>query len=383
MLTLDSMKLPLNLLARQGKSAVPMNIGWQRSALTGRLLSLSAPVSGQPVVDEFQRILPAQPDEEVKTAPPLKVVRPLRKLMSYNAENFNKLNGANNQKIQEKIKALAEVIETESPDVIALQEVGDKALLEAFNKQYLKGEYPNVVSHRVPNQGAMQVALMSRKGIDIAGSKSHWKEMCSGYQCVGKRDFLEATFKTNTGYQFTVFNAHLKSMRGDEAKTAPVRMKDAKSAAAILEKFLASKPKAHVLVTGDFNALHQTPLGKPVIDTILYLNQTPDLTQDQPVFSEVFLKDGKSDPTESSKGRFPDAKLDYTFTSKALTPHVKQAYVAGQFDQEPWSKASDHLPVITVFEEGKPQAGVLSSAAEGPPICEPKRGRKRKLELIA
>lgn len=382
MLTLDLMKLPLNLLARHDKSSGANERGWQRSALTGRLLSLSAPASGQLMGDQFQRAVPTQPDEACNTTPSLTVVRPLRKLMSYNAENFNKLNGGNNQKAQEKIKALAEVIEKESPDVIALQEVGDKALLEAFNKQYLKGAYPNVVSHWIPNRGSMQVALMSRKGIDIADSKSHWKEMCADNQCAGKRDFLEATFKTNTGYQFTVFNAHLKSMRGDEAQTAPLRMQDAKTAATILKKFLASKPKAHVLVTGDFNALHQTPLGKPVIDTILYLKQAPDLTQDQPVFSEVFLKDGKSDPTESSKGRFPDAKLDYTFTSKALTPQVKQAYVAGRFDQEPWSKASDHLPVITVFEEDKPQARGLSATGKGQAASKPKRGSKRKLELI-
>lgn len=356
----------------------------QNSIWSARLVALTMPASGLLEEDCFQKALesPAdpviQPDSDESETPPLRLARPVRKLMSYNAESFNGFGKRNNPKIKAKATALAEVIEKESPDVIALQEVGGRKLLSDFNQQYLKGAYPNIVTYWVPNQGAMQVAMMSKQGIEIEDSKSHWKEVCSNRLYEGKRDFLEATFKTGTGYQFTVFNAHLKSMRGDEAQTAPARMQDAKTAAAILKKFLASKPKAHVLVTGDFNALHQTPLGKPIIDTMMYLEQTPDpQNQSQPVFSEVFLKDGKADPTENSKGRFPNAKLDYTFTSRALTPHVKQAYVAGQFDQEPWSKASDHLPVITVFEEDMPQA------TPSQPKAGWKQSVKRTLELIA
>ena len=327
--------------------------------------------------DRFQKFGPGNAEVQDTQPSPLKVVRPTRKLMSYNAENFNRLGVNNPQKLEGKVQALAQAINQEAPDVIALQEVGDRKLLSDFNQRYLKGEYPNIVSHRVPRTGAMQVALMSRKGVDIADSKSHWGEMCPDNQCSGKRDFLEATFKTGTGYQFTVFNAHLKSMRGDEAKTAPVRMQDAKAAAAVLKRFLLSKPQAHILVAGDFNALYHTPLGKPVIDTIQYLDSVPEARGSEPDFSEVFLKAGKDDPTESSKGRFPDAKLDYIFTSRALTPNVQKSYVAGRFDQAPWQAASDHLPVITVFEEGEPPK------TQALPTSERKQGIKQKLELIA
>lgn len=365
------------------KETRPTQKAWSRLQGNGRLFSTSVPKIPPLKPDHFQRqvwadLKPLSVSPE-QTSPPLKAVRPVRKLMSYNTENFYKTAHGKMLKSPQQIQALAEVIEQEAPDVIALQEVGDKALLSEFNKKYLRGEYPNIVSHRAGRNGTIQVAMMSRKGIDITDSKSHWKDICADTQGMGKRDFLEATFKTNTGYRFTVFNAHLKSMRGDEAKTAPVRMVEAGAAARILKKFLASNPKAHVLVTGDFNTLHQTPLGKPVIDTLMYLEQSPPSGKAKPVFSEVCLKDGKADPTQSTGGRYPDAKLDYTFASEALTPLIQDAYVGGQFNRDPWSKASDHLPLITVFEEGKPHSSALKESLSETG----ERGKKRKLELIA
>lgn len=382
MLTLRS-GLPNGRFLPLFKETRPIQKVWSRLQANGRLFSTSMPKEPMLKPDRFQRQVRAKsegsPTPPEQASPPLKVVRPVRKLMSYNTENFYKTVHGKMLKSPQQIQALAEVIEKEAPDVIALQEVGDKALLSEFNKKYLKGAYPNIVSHRAGQNGSIQVAMMSRNGIDITDSKSHWKDICADTQGVGKRDFLEATFKTNTGYRFTVFNAHLKSMRGDEAKTAPVRMVEAGAAAKILKKFLASNPKAHVLVTGDFNTLHQTPLGKPVIDTFMYLEQSPPSGKVKPVFSEVCLKDGKADPTQSTGGRYPDAKLDYTFASEALTPLIQDAYVAGQFAREPWSKASDHLPLVTVFEEGKPHS---SSLKEHLPETRG-RGKKRKLELIA
>lgn len=316
---------------------------------------------------------------------PLRVVRPERKLMSYNAHDFfqmqTKTKKGHSGKPLSAMQALAEVIRQEDPDVIAFQEVGDKGLLNQFNTQHLKGLYPNIVSQYIPESGQHQLGMISKGNLKVVSVKSHWSEVKQH----NKRDVLEATFETETGYRFTVLNLHYKSMRGGESKTAPVRLHEAKNTARILKQQLALDPDAPILVTGDLNTLHGSPLGKPVIDTILTLDN-PDGDN---LFTEISLKNQQADPTNTSHGHFPDAKLDYTFVSKALLPQVKKAYVAGKFDQEPWSKASDHLPFITVFEEGKPPVRLQKEEPVIEPSTPPKHHeskralKKRKFDLIA
>jgi endonuclease/exonuclease/phosphatase family metal-dependent hydrolase len=189
--------------------------------------------------------------------------------------------------------------------------------------------------------------MMSKANIRVVDSKSHLKEMSQGAGYDGKRDFLEATFETDTGFRFTVYNAHCRSMRGGEAKTAPIRMQEVGNAAKILKAHIAKNPQAPIFVTGDFNTNHDTPHGKPVIELITHLGKP----QEEPEFTEVMLKDGKADPTHNGYNNHPNNKLDYIFTSKSMLPQIRKAYVAGDFQQNPWKQASDHLPYITEFEE--------------------------------
>ena len=57
-----------------------------------------------------------------------------------------------------------------------------------------------------------------------------------------KRDFLEATFQTDTGFRFTIFNGHFKSMNGGEVATMPTRLHEATVAARVAGS-RASTPK--------------------------------------------------------------------------------------------------------------------------------------------
>ena len=298
-----------------------------------------------------------------------------RKFMTYNAEQFfrtrvekdeaGKVIPSRDMKDPKSTQALANVILSEDPDVIALQEVGDRRMLQDFNAKYLKNKYPKIVSF-AEQPGGLRVAMMAKRDIRIVNATSHLKEQCGGANGCGKRDFLEATFETDTGYQFTVFDGHFKSMtaKRDEIKpgqtaeqhTMPVRLKEAQTAAAIIKRHLDKDPNARIIVAGDFNTLHESPFGKPVIATLTLANDK-DPNND---LTEVMLKDGQAIPTHNGKGYYPNNKLDYTFVSKAMLKDVRQAYVSGQFTQAPWSEASDHLPMVTLLEEPddivKPQA---------------------------
>lgn len=325
--------------------------------------------------------LPSPPPSPV-SSPPLRVVRPLRKLMSYNAQQFYNSGKGKSIKPLANVQALAEAIQLEDPDVIALQEVGDRKLLEDFNHKYLNGQYPNIVTGHVTSNSPMQVAFMSKANMHVVQSKSHWQEISKTAAYGGKRDFLEATFKTDTGYQFTVYNAHCKSMRGSESATMPVRLQEVTNVAQILRRHFKREPKANVFLTGDFNTLHQSPYGKPVIETLTHIRQNAT----QPDLTEVMLKDGKADPTHSGHGLYPDSKLDYIFVSEPLVTQVTDAYVAGDFNREPWSKASDHRPYVTVFAEPAVTAKSKKAQPETEEVGKEigiSRSLKRKLDRIA
>ena len=374
-------------------AAVPKK--WARQAHTKRLTSLSTeemarfaplllssaflPNHRKGLDPEFQPIILVE-DEDDKNQ--LRLLRPFRKLMSYNVENFYQLPQSTHAKPEASIQALADVINREEPDVIALQEVGDKGLLTGFNVKYLNGRYPNVVSKPVWVKSQHQLAFMTKGNIRVVDTKSHWKDFCKLSHGAAVRDLLESTFETESGYRFTVFNAHLKSMLGNEKRTAPVRLKEATAVAAILRTRLEAEPDAHIVLTGDLNAFYNNDAGRPVIETLQRLvREHGDVA-----LSEVTLKDNQETPPTIRSQGYPDAKLDYTFTSKALTPLVRQAYVAGRFEESPWKEASDHLPLVTIFEEGKPQIRRPLDHVSTPPRAESpthSKGKKRKWELIA
>jgi len=304
----------------------------------------------------------------------LKLVQPRHKLMSYNAENFVTTSKGKSVKSAASIQALSEAIRKEDPEVIALQEVGDKKLLEDFNKNYLRNQYPNIICMASSDPSRIRVAMMSKANMKVLDTKSHLKEMNEGAKYFNKRDFLETTFKTDTGFKFTVYNAHCKSMRGGEALTAPIRTQEARNAAKILKAHFAKDPKAPVFVTGDFNTLHDTPLGKPVIDILTHLDGS---AKRKPMLTEVMMKDGKTDPTHSGRGVYPNTKLDYIFASRSMTPQIRKAYVAGDFTQAPWNIASDHLPYVTEFEELPPGgARAKRNNADGPTAQPAEKSRR-------
>ncbi len=374
---------------------------WQRSPLNGRLVSTAPLILEKPAQPDYwvpldperhQIVRPTSKrewDDHVEE-PSIRLLRPFRKLMSYNAENFYRTSKHKSVKPRECVEALAEVIKREDPDVIAFQEVGDKGFLNQFNQKYLDRKYPNIVSNPVWGSSLQQLAILSKGNLRVVDSKNHGKDYQDLSNGAAVRNLLEATFETETGYRFTVFTAHYRSMKKGEAETAAGRLKEAKATSHIIKNWMKENPGGDAFFTGDLNTKHSTVFGKPVIETLERL----DDVNGEPQLVEVMLKDQKLQPTNRSL-HYPDVKLDYTFASKSLSERVRDAYVAGQFDQEPWHNASDHLPLVTVFEEGKPPGDqrfalpfeldslplpVLESTH---PMHTRKKAKKRKLELIA
>ncbi len=281
---------------------------------------------------------------ENRTKPTILFAGEMRKVMTYNVENLYRAKDGETVKDPYDVEDVARAILQEHPpaDVIALQEAGDDEFLKEFNEQHLQGLYPHVVSSQVRvGNGIQRVAFLSRENIKPIQVQSHWRgdpDTEEGRKELGKRDILEATFETETGYQFTILNVHFRSMRTGVRDTHRIRLQEAEAVADILNERFQENPNAHIMVVGDLNTNFRSPYGQEILDILALVDQ-----KDRELI-ETMLKDKQAANTSYQR------KLDYIFVSKSLQPQVRQAYVSGNLRAYPyWS--SDHLPMVTVFEE--------------------------------
>ena len=298
---------------------------------------------------------------------PLTFAGERRKVMSYNVDGCFR-------KPHEVRQAVAAVILRHNPDVIALQEAGSDEAIRAFNENELGGQYPNLasVSFSRPT-GLPHLAFLSKaptKPLNIIGHlpdrvrqllslenmEDRLRQSLKGILAPrpkqeasvspNQREVLEATFKTESGFRFTLFDTHFRSMRrGGEAKTTPTRLQEARFAAGRCKQLLQQDPEKQFLIVGDLNSLQHTPFGQQVL-AALSMEDDPSI---QEKLVEVLQRAGHASPT--NRGKRQPEKLDYMFASPAMTQLIEDAYVAGSFEEAPYSQASSHLPVIAEFEE--------------------------------
>lgn len=296
-----------------------------------------------------------------------------RKIMTYNVQNLN--NGR-----KDGLEELASVIKQEDPDIIALQEVESRDRLARFNRDYLDSAYTHIVFPPQQPDSNHRLAFLSKENIRVVSSKSHYETQNQG-KYRGKRDFLEATFETETGYRFTLFNAHFRSpkIRLSSSKehnkhlrqrSDKLRLEEAGNAARILRAFLSQRPEDRVLVVGDFNSSPDTPTGAKVLNTLSLAEKNGDHPQLAQVLEAVYAREGKIDP-ETPTTR--SGVLDGMYGNERMLADVKDAYVAGDLFTSPWVQASDHLPVVTEIEE--PDEPAEAAAAHRMPTALPKRPR--------
>jgi endonuclease/exonuclease/phosphatase family metal-dependent hydrolase len=273
--------------------------------------------------------------------------------MTYNVCSFDK------GKTNASLEALARIIKAEDPDIIALQEVADEGQLRAFIMMELGGQYPHVVFPPQQAASSHRLAFISKENIRVVDSKSHLNEQNAPEGYRQKRDFLEATFETETGYRLKLFNAHFN------AKHPEVRLEEATTAANLLRTILARNPAERFLVAGDLNSRPNCENGPEVIDT-LSLKKDDDPANDLTETLHMFIPPPKAVEGDDAIKTSPSGFRDHMLASPGLLPEVKNAYVVGQIRTLPWSQASDHLPVVTEIEEPDDLPKPAATAAEIP-----------------
>ena len=174
---------------------------------------------------------------------------------SYNVKDFvapSQGQGVREAKSNQELRALADTLKEADCDVVALQEVGSKKLLQKFVAERLGGAYKHVALVPSNDKSGLNLALISKYPITkVVSHKNDRIAHPDGGTTHFTRDFLRVDVDDN-GEAVTVYNTHAKARMGD-VTTEQQRIAEARAGREIMLKDMASFPSRLFVVTGDMN----------------------------------------------------------------------------------------------------------------------------------
>ena len=279
------------------------------------------------------------------------------RVAAYNVENYldQPTESRRNVKSPAAKDKVREVILAMKPDVIAFEEMGSlSALLELRDSLKSAGLDLPHYEHITGYDTNIHVAVLSK--FPIVARRPHTNEnfLLNGKRFRVSRGFTDVDIKVNDNYQFTLIGAHLKSRRPvPVADEAELRLEEAKLLRAIVDKHLADKPDANIVVLGDLNDTYNTKAIKEVVG-----RGKTKLTDTRPA-----EKNGDNLPNPANPNYSPRnetwthyygvedsySRIDYLMLSSGMARewNKDQTYIPVIAN---WGIGSDHRPIIATFE---------------------------------
>jgi endonuclease/exonuclease/phosphatase family metal-dependent hydrolase len=292
-----------------------------------------AAVDTRPGVDSVGR--------DLQLGPPVSV-----KLATFNLHNF--FDGENDpnkdddvpkaSEVDDKVARVGAALRRLDADVVALQEIENRPLLDRLVKEQLAQlGYDHVHLQPGNDPRGINVALLSRfpvlrvtshandffKGLDPGDSKNYRFS----------RDCLEVEIEPSKNRKLTVLVNHLRANDNSQLATR-TREAQAQRVREIVDAILKWTPDANIAVVGDLNDGPESRTLKLIRDGA-------------PALKELLA--GKSINqryTTFYKGQ--KTQIDYILTSSGLTADL-QAGSAAASHEAVYSAASDHFPVLATF----------------------------------
>ncbi len=288
--------------------------------------------------------------------PPHLVAETFR-VTAYNVENYldQPTESRKSVKSPEAKAKVREVILAMKPDVIAFEEMGElSALLELRDSLKRAGLDLPHYEHVTGFDTNIHVAVLSK--FPIVARRPHTNDsfLLNGKRFRVSRGFTDVDIKVNDHYQFTLIGAHLKSRRPiPNADEGELRLEEAKVLREIVDKRLAEKPDANLVVLGDLNDTYNTKAIKEVVG-----RGKTKLTDTRPA-----EKNGDNLPNPSNPNFFPRnetwthyygvedtySRIDYLLLSPGMARewNKEQTYIPVIPN---WGQGSDHRPLVATFE---------------------------------
>ncbi|MDP7061945.1 MAG: endonuclease/exonuclease/phosphatase family protein [Planctomycetota bacterium] len=231
----------------------------------------------------------------------------------------------------ERQQRVSDAIHAMNPDVLCLQEVENRALLEKFNNAYLSDLGYQVVLFEGNDKRGIDVALLSRLPIESVTSYRHLRfQDAEGREQKFRRDLLRVRIggKLNAD----AYIVHLKSQHG--GKNADViRTSEARAAANIIAAEMAVDADYRGFICGDFN-------------------EVPEEATIQE-FVKIGLIDSCAGTDKYTYNKKPYlTRIDFAFFTPGLAGELVSGAVVDDIQGVSLKCASDHYPVKVELSSG-------------------------------
>jgi endonuclease/exonuclease/phosphatase family metal-dependent hydrolase len=269
------------------------------------------------------------------------------RFINYNVENWltmdryvDRKNLKDSPKPEKEKQAVISLLVRHTPDVIGLCEIGEASDLAEI-QQDLKDaglDLPHL-HYTGGSDPTRHLGILSRFPITSTA-----KAAVSDYQLDGKsfsinRGILDATIQAN-GKSYRFLGAHLKSKRETEqGDQEAMRTHEARLLRRHLDTILTQDPDARVIVYGDFNDTRSTPPIKALTGRY----------NDPTYLTAIPAKDSRGHAwTHHWALNDIYSRIDFVMVTRSMKPDV-DFQAAKIIDDEDWSDASDHRPVLAIF----------------------------------
>lgn len=248
------------------------------------------------------------------------------------------------KKPDDQLRCLAGSIRALNADVLCVEEVENRDVLESFARtQLMDMGYREVVSFESNDLRGIECGVLSRFPVGpVTSHRFRDFDDGNGGKARFRRDLLQVRIEPPGCTPFDVFVVHLKSKRGDAEESLRDRMSEAHAIQTVLGDMLKRDPGAQFLICGDFN---DTWDSKPL----------KTLVGDGPTRLVDFVADLPAGA--KSYNQPPHASLiDFIFCSPAMAKcYVPKSYriVEGSIA----TTGSDHNPVAAQFKLKSVESG--------------------------
>jgi endonuclease/exonuclease/phosphatase family metal-dependent hydrolase len=277
------------------------------------------------------------------------------RVATYNVENYVDAPAARRHakspeakaKVQESILAL-------KPDVLALQEIGERSILEelqsSLKKEGLDLPFAEYVRGYDTN---VHVAILSRFPFARLNPHTNDNFLLNGKRFQVSRGFGEVEIQVNPRYTFTLITAHLKSKRPvPQADESDLRLEEAKLLRGKVDAVLDANPNVNLVVLGDFNDTQDAESTKTVVGSgkhRLIDTRPAERNGDTPHPARRGYGPRNVTWTQYFAAQDIYSRFDYLLLSQGMAREwiEKETYVLALPN---WGVASDHRPLVATFE---------------------------------
>lgn len=253
---------------------------------------------------------------------------------------------------QEDLYEIARTMNLErmNADVVLIQEGPTQAMLELFNKKWLKDKYTYVKVFEGNTEG-QYLGLLARAGFKVLEVRVFDKDLNPyNNKLLFSRGPGFVLMETPGGTRLWLGTTHAKSKADNSKGITEWRIRELTRTRQICGELVKEGKAAYVLIGGDFNDdfgkdSYEQSLGQDALEVMVQGTESEKLI----CLDERILKENQDAATYHCELKPPRYRsfLDHFFVNPALADRVKEIYII----EDPIAVvASDHLPLISVFE---------------------------------